>query len=179
MVSIRPQQLDDVAKVAGVHVRAWQAGYAGLIPNEVLDALDPETFASRRRQWHGAKEFETLVAVDGPAIVGFATVGQYRNQQDRGDLVPEIGEVLAIYLEPDRVGTGLGRTLMAAALAELNNRGFRTVRLWVLEDNKVARRFYEKAGFQPDGERSTYEVTLPSSGETLSLPELRYVRSGG
>jgi ribosomal protein S18 acetylase RimI-like enzyme len=177
MVTIRPQREDDVAEVAGVHVRAWQTGYAGIIPEEVLDALDPEALAERRRQWHGAKEFETLVAIDGPAIVGFATVGQYREQQDRSVLVPEIGEVLAIYLEPARVGTGLGRTLMAAALAELDSRGFRTVRLWVLEENKVARRFYEKAGFQPDGERSTYEVT--SGGEPLSLPELRYVKTIG
>jgi ribosomal protein S18 acetylase RimI-like enzyme len=177
MVTIRPQREDDVAEVARVHVRAWQAGYAGIIPKDVLDALDPEAFAARRRQTHGAKQFETLVAVDGPAIVGFATVGQYRNQQNREELVPGIGEVLAIYLEPARVGTGLGRTLMAAALAELDNRGFRTVRLWVLEDNKVARRFYEKAGFQPDGERNTYDVT--SGGETLNIPELRYTRSSG
>jgi ribosomal protein S18 acetylase RimI-like enzyme len=177
MVTIRPQREDDVAEVARVHVRAWQAGYAGIIPKDVLDALDPEAFAERRRQSHGAQEFETLVAVDGPVIVGFTTVGRYRNQQDRTDLVPDIGEVLAIYQEPQRLGTGLGRTLMAAALAELNDRGFQTVRLWVLEDNKRARRFYEKAGFQPDGERSTYEVT--SGGETLSLPELRYVRTIG
>jgi ribosomal protein S18 acetylase RimI-like enzyme len=177
MVTIRPQREDDVAEVAGIHVRAWQAGYAGIIPKDVLDALDPQTFAERRRQWHGAKKFETLIAVDGPAIVGFTTVGQYRNQQDRTDLVPDVGEVLAIYQEPQRLGTGLGRTLMAAALAELDDRGFHSVRLWVLEDNKRARRFYEKAGFQPDGERSTYEVT--SGGETLSLPEIRYVRGIG
>ncbi|GIF50051.1 L-amino acid N-acyltransferase YncA [Asanoa ferruginea] len=177
MLTIRPQRLEDAAEVAGVHVRAWQAGYAGIIPKDVLDALDPEAFAARRRQWQGAKEFETLVAVDGPAIVGFTTVGRYRNQQNRDDLDPEIGEVLAIYQEPQRLGTGLGRTLMAAGLAELHNRGFRTVRLWVLEDNKRARRFYEKAGFEPDGERNTYDVT--SGGETLRLPELRYTRSGG
>ncbi|MEV4622899.1 GNAT family N-acetyltransferase [Asanoa sp. NPDC049573] len=175
MVTIRRQRLDDAAEVAGVHVRAWQAGYAGIIPKDVLDALDPDTFAARRRQWHGAKEFETLVAVDDRAIVGFTTVGQYRNQQDRTDLVPGVGEVLAIYLEPNRVGTGLGRTLMAAGLAELDDRGFRTVRLWVLEDNTRARRFYEKAGFQPDGERNTYDVV--SGGETLRLPEIRYTRT--
>ena len=30
-------------------------------------------------------------------------------------------------------------------------RGFRTMRLWVLRDNDRARRFYERAGYAPDG----------------------------
>jgi len=177
MVTIRPETPDDIPEVAAVHVRAWQSGYAGIIPQEVLDALDPEQRAAQRRQRQGAEGFQTLVATDDRAVVGFATVGPYRNQQDRTDLDPTVGEVLAIYLEPERVGTGIGRELMAAALGELRHRGYREVRLWVLEDNHRSRRFYEKAGFTPDGERATYEVVVPSSGDRVPLPELRYTRA--
>ncbi|GIF78565.1 GNAT family N-acetyltransferase [Asanoa siamensis] len=177
MVTIRPETRDDIDAVAALHVRAWQAGYAGMIPAEVLDALDPAQRAARRREWHDATEFQTLVATDGPTIIGFTTVGPYRHQQDRTALDPAVGEVLAIYLEPDRVGTGVGRALMAAALAELAARGFREVRLWVLEANHRSRRFYAKAGFAEDGERAEFTVTLPSSGDRVPLPELRYVRT--
>ncbi|GIF67032.1 N-acetyltransferase [Asanoa ishikariensis] len=176
MVTIRPETPDDIPDVAAVHVRAWQSGYAGIIPQEVLDALDPEQRAAQRRQHHGAEAFQTLVATDHNAVLGFVSFGPYRNQQDRTDLDPTVGEVLAIYLEPDRVGTGIGRELMRAALTELTRRGYKEVRLWVLEDNHRTRRFYAKAGFTPDGERATYDVVVPSSGDRVPLPELRYSR---
>ena len=35
MVTIRPQTLDDIPAVSALHVRAWQAGYAGIVPAEV------------------------------------------------------------------------------------------------------------------------------------------------
>jgi len=177
MLTVRPQTLDDIPNVSALHVRAWQAGYAGMVPAEVLDALDPAVLADRRRQWHGHAEFQTLLATDGPEIIGFATFGPYRLQQNRTEVDPTVGEVNAIYLEPARIGMGVGRALMAKALAELARQGFREVRLWVLEENHRSRRFYEKAGFTADGERATYDVTLPSSGDAVPLPEIRYTRT--
>jgi L-amino acid N-acyltransferase YncA len=176
MVTIRPETHDDIPAVAALHVRAWQSGYAGMIPAEVLDTLDPEQRAEQRRRWHGADGFLTLVATDGATIVGFATIGPYRHQQDRAVLDPTVGELLAIYLEPTRIGTGVGRALLAEALTALTDRGYREVRLWVLDANARSRRFYEKAGFVADGEHAAYPVTLPSSGDPVLLPELRYSR---
>jgi hypothetical protein len=54
---------------------------------------------------------------------------------------------------------------MAATLDELG----RPVTLWVLEANDRARRFYEIAGFLPDGSRKPAD--LPGG---VRLPELRY-----
>ncbi|GAA1854598.1 GNAT family N-acetyltransferase [Asanoa iriomotensis] len=176
MVTIRPETLDDTPAVAALHVRAWQSGYAGIIPAEVLAALDPEQRAAQRRTSYGKDVFQTLVTLDGPTVVGFATIGPYRDQQDRTALDPTVGEVLAIYVEPARVGTGVGRALMTRALAELTGAGYQEVRLWVLDANARSRRFYAKAGFAADGERATYTVTLPSSGDPVLLPELRYAR---
>ncbi|MDG4823667.1 GNAT family N-acetyltransferase [Asanoa sp. WMMD1127] len=178
MVSIRSETLADIPEIAALHVRAWQVGYAGIIPAEVLDALDAGQRAAKRREWHGATQFHTLVATDGPddAIVGFATVGPYRHQQDRTNVDPTIGELLAIYLDPERVGTGVGRALLAAALDDLRESGYDEVRLWVLDANTRARRFYEAAGFRPDGERAAYAVNLRSGGDPVLLPELRYAR---
>jgi hypothetical protein len=42
MVHVRPARPDDAAAVAGVHVRSWQAGYRGLLPDAYLEALRPE-----------------------------------------------------------------------------------------------------------------------------------------
>jgi RimJ/RimL family protein N-acetyltransferase len=46
------------------------------------------------------------------------------------------------------------------------------LRLWVLEKNDRARRFYERAGMAPDG---THGVYTPG-GSTAELPEIRYAR---
>jgi len=183
MVTIRPERPDDADAVAGVHVRAWQSAYAGIMPAEVLDRLRVPAWAERRRLHRTADDdatFLTLVATDdADTVVGFVTLGSYRVEQNHEELDPAFGEILAIYLEPVRVATGVGRELMAAALAELSRRGYTTVRLWVLEDNHRARRFYERAGFKPDGERSTYEIALTNGRGPARLDEIRYVASVG
>jgi len=55
---------------------------------------------------------------------------------------------------------------MDHVLAESRGRGFVEVTLWVLEENRNARRFYEKYGFTLDGGTRTY----PKTG----VPEVRY-----
>ncbi|KAL2044143.1 hypothetical protein ABVK25_012432 [Lepraria finkii] len=39
---MREARIGDEAAVADIHVRAWQEAYRGLIPDEFLDALDPD-----------------------------------------------------------------------------------------------------------------------------------------
>ena len=41
-VELREARVGDEAAVADIHVRAWQEAYRRLIPDEFLDALDPE-----------------------------------------------------------------------------------------------------------------------------------------
>lgn len=99
-------------------------------------------------------------------VVGFAFTTASRD--DDGD--DGTGEVVAIYAHPDAIGTGAGRELMAAAVAGLRTAGFRSATLWVLDSNTRARRFYERAGFRPDGASKTEDY----AGATIT--ELRYRR---
>jgi ribosomal protein S18 acetylase RimI-like enzyme len=62
-----------------------------------------------------------------------------------------VGEVYAIYVVSAWWSAGAGRALMNAALAALRADGYRRAVLWVLADNVRARRFYDRAGFAPDG----------------------------
>jgi GNAT superfamily N-acetyltransferase len=57
----------------------------------------------------------------------------------------------AIYVRPSGWGTGLAVTLHDAAVSELRARGVTRARLWVLEENGRARRFYERLGWRADG----------------------------
>lgn len=175
-VAIRPATVEDAEPIAGLHVRAWQRGYAGIVPADMLLQLDPADWVPRRRRAIESGRSTNLVAADAGtgAIAGFLDAGPARRGQDWNDLDPVEGEVYAIYVDPPYWGAGAGRALMAAGVAALTAAGRGPVRLWVLDANDRARRFYERYGFVLDGERSTYPVTRPD-GATVLLDEIRYV----
>ncbi|MEU8298328.1 GNAT family N-acetyltransferase [Micromonospora sp. NPDC048909] len=184
MLTIRSEEPDDAEAVARVHVHGWQAGYAGIMPDEVLRRLNVAAWAQRRRDVGTADPehpFTTLLAeADGGDVVGFTSFGPYRVNQDRAELDPGCGEVLALFVEPAHWGDGTAETLLTAARDGLAARGWSAYRLWVLAENHRARRFCERAGLSPDGERSTYPVPLAGGRPPVGLVELRYAgRLGG
>ena len=163
MLEIRPITDAEFDPVARIHVRSWQAGYAGIVPAGYLAALDPAVLAERRRAHARHPGTQTLVAERDGTVIGFAAFGP-----DRDD--PGVGELYAIYVDPDSWGAGAGRRLIEAAKIALAGAGFAVMRLWVLTDNDRARRFYQRAGLRPDGATDYY-----TPGDTgVQLPELRY-----
>jgi GNAT superfamily N-acetyltransferase len=56
------------------------------------------------------------------------------------------------YVVPGEWGTGLAPRLHDAAVEHLRSRGCDEARLWVLEANARARRFYERHGWRPNGD---------------------------
>ncbi len=145
-VTVRPAALDDVDDIADLHVRAWRWAYRGLLPDELLDGLDP---ASRARMWRGviADGSPPFVAVADARLVGFCHAGPSRDD----DALPATGEVTSIYLDPEYVGRGAGRALWNAALDQLRGAGCGRVSVWVLDTNQRGRSFYERMGLTADG----------------------------
>ena len=166
--SIRPATLADVSALAEVHVRAWQWAYRGQLPDAFLEGLTATI--ERRVAWRQAMLAQpgasrTWVAeVDG-RLVGFADTGPCRDE----DAAPTIAELYAIYLDQAATGRGIGRALLAHAMDDLRQRGYQSARLWVLTSNAHARRFYEAAGWRPDGVTKT--DTHPAG---VTLVEVRY-----
>ncbi|MFJ8360432.1 GNAT family N-acetyltransferase [Streptomyces sp. NPDC093984] len=149
MIEVRPMQLSDIDAVSAIRVSGWRAAYAGIVPQSYLDAMSVEEDAARCREWFKAagNQVENLVATDAGTVTGWAATGPRAGDPGGG----ATGELYALYVRPDRKGTGLGRRLMEAVRSFADERGFRRLELWVLADNARARRFYEHAGFSPDG----------------------------
>jgi GNAT superfamily N-acetyltransferase len=152
---IRPARPRDARAIAEVHVASWRHAYRGLVPDASLDRLSVEEREKQRREHleDPSSEWGILVADDAGRVVGFSTYGPSRDQ----DATAATGEVPAIYLDPDVVGTGVGRELFSETLAALRAAGFTRASLWVLEGNVRARRFYEKAGWRWDGTVSQHD----------------------
>jgi len=169
-LEIRLATPSDAPAIASIHVRCWQEAYRHIVPDAVLDSL---SVAAHEQLWRhglesGAADARLWIAEDAGSAVGFCATGSSSDD----DATPETVEVGAIYLEPDRIGTGVGRTLFEHALKDLRERGFRTSTLWVLRDNRLARRFYEVAGWQPDGAEQASSRGGPGLIETRYRREL-------
>lgn len=64
-----------------------------------------------------------------------------------------------LYVLPAHQGSGVGSTMHDYALDRLRALGFSEAKLWTLEGNHGARRFYERRGWSLNGE--TREVPFP------------------
>jgi ribosomal protein S18 acetylase RimI-like enzyme len=142
---IRQATPEDAEAIARVHIRTWQGAYAHVFPPEELAAISLEV---RTRSWRTilGRSSRTHVAEAGGEIVGFAGAGPSRDEDGDG-----IGELYAIYVDPDHWGSGAGRELAGWADDALRAEGFTEATLWVLEDNPRARRFYEAGDWRLDG----------------------------
>lgn len=87
-----------------------------------------------------------VVAVVEDRIVGYAGVAVAANQADV--------QTIAV-LESHR-GAGIGAAMLTELLEEARRRGARDIFLEVREDNPVARRLYERFGFESIGTRRRY-----------------------
>jgi ribosomal protein S18 acetylase RimI-like enzyme len=161
----------DIEAVSAVRVTSWQSAYQGIVPQAYLDAMTIEADAARRRETFqpAGGRSTNLVAVDANGdVVGWASLGPLRGP---GTQEPRAGELYALYVKPVLIGSGVGRALLDAAHEHAAARGFRAVSLWVLRDNRRARRFYERAGYVWDG------TVQDDDYDGRPVPEVRYHRA--
>jgi len=168
-VRVREMTLADCDRVSLIRVRGWQSAYRGLMPQPYLDAMDPAADAERRRSLF-ARPPEgrvNLVAEDeGGEVVGWACHGPYRD----GEARTADAELYALYVDAARFGAGIGRALAGESVRRCRAAGHARMLLWVLKGNVRARRFYDRAGFRPDGAEEPFEV------DGVAVPEVRYAR---
>src|SRR4051812_18601288 len=159
-VVLRTPREVDLKKVGDLHFRSRASAYAGFLPPEALSFGGPGFLGEWwTERWRWERDTHRMtVAIDGPDLVGFTYLGPSEE--------PGVRELSAIHVDPERVGTGVGRLLMADALEHLRPRAV----LWVLEENERARRFYEKGGWRADG------VTRGPPMGGVDTVQLRYAR---
>ena len=146
---IRPVTEDDALAIETIRVRGWRTAYRHVFPAADLDALPIAPERWRARIAVPPPGWATIVCEDDGDVVGFASTGPSRDED-------ELGELYAIYVDPEAWSTGAGRALIESAEERLA-REWPAALLWVLEDNPRGRNFYERAGWAPDGVRKAEE----------------------
>jgi RimJ/RimL family protein N-acetyltransferase len=171
-VSIRIATEADAHGIATVHVLSWQAAYRGIFTDEKLASLSIEEreVAWKRRligEDQDCADWTNIVGEADGKIIGFAT---YRPCGDEDKDRASVGELVAIYVLADHWGQGVGTSMLDEVVSHFEREAVSQVTLWVIEGNHRAGRFYQAAGFKPDGVKKT-EVKL---GTSVVL--VRYIR---
>ncbi|MDO3388339.1 GNAT family N-acetyltransferase [Gilvimarinus sp. SDUM040013] len=149
-VQLRAAGVGDAVAIASVQCDAWRAGYAGIMPSQVLEVMSVDDCANR---WRAALAKPGRgcykVAVCDGQIVAFATYGPARDHGFEG------AELVALNVLPEFWRQGLGRELLVRIIAELKT-AYSSLYLWVARDNIGARRFYETQGFTVSGQEKQH-----------------------
>lgn len=154
-------ETDDLLAVSGIYEASWKCAYRDILSRDYLESIPAGAWASGMER----REMTTLVMLEEGRYIGVSSCC--------GSRFPEYdgwGEIVSLYLLPAYMGKGCGKPLLEAAVTALAAQGYRDVFLWVLEENRRTRAFYEKAGFRSGGECRTDVI----GGKTVR--EIAYCR---
>ena len=165
-MQVRQATPADARKIAQIHVETWRAAYRGQMPDAILDALDADKRAIFWNDHLAAESNGTLVVESENAIIGFCDLVPSR---DRDSNPKQVGEIAAIYVQPEFWRKGAGGALCRFALRAARLQKYLSVTLWVLASNAAARKFYEAMGFSLDG-----AAKVDQSSNNYELHEVRY-----
>ncbi len=162
-VSVRVGWAEDAAQIAAVQVAAWRRQYAGVLPEEVLGALQTEPLAAA---WHEAltrprdARQRVLVAVERVAVCGYALTGP--SEDPDADPVAD-GEIGELVVHPEHARAGHGSRLLHACIDTLRADRFTRGAFWLANADDVRRAFLVESGWAPDGAHR--ELDLRGDGE--------------
>ncbi len=156
--SVRVAWSDDAPAIAAVQVLTWREEYAGLLPPDVLAAMDPDRFAAA---WQQAltrpadARNRVLVALERTTVRGFA-VTQPSPDPD-ADPVAD-GEVADLVVSPGHRRVGHGSRLLHAAVDTLRADRFTRATCWLTAEDDVRRRFLTEQGWAADGAHRSLDL---------------------
>ena len=143
-IRIRQAIPGDEQVLAYIQTESWKAAFVDILsPEELVRCTNLQ---KAEQMYHGVLRREgcnmaiELVNDQPHCIAAWGT-----NRCDLGDAV---GELICIHSLQNNWAKSYGSAMMEYVLAQLQQMNYESVILWVFEDNKRARKFYEKHGFE-------------------------------
>ena len=166
-IMIREAEVKDSARIAEIEVKSCRFAYKDIVPEEHLF----KEFTVERRipvyeSWIGEKRFELYVYEDSGSgvIKGMMGIGDCGDEDKKGSF-----ELHFIYVDPEFVRAGIGSELLSFFESKGREKGFSEFVVWVLEENRMGRNFYEKNGYLSDGKHKMFK--------RWNKREIRYVKN--
>jgi len=154
-VLVREATPDDTDAIVAVTVTGWRTAYRDIVAQERLADLPVarwrhEVHVGLRRPVEDA--FSVVAEINGE-FAGYCFVAAPSREAELG---PNVAELVAIYVAPDRWRQGVGAALMRAAMDRLSKLPYDEVFLWTFKENTPAIAFYERHGWRADGDEKMH-----------------------
>jgi ribosomal protein S18 acetylase RimI-like enzyme len=154
-VRVRPATPDDTDAIVAVTVAGWRTAYRDIVAPQRLAELPVarwrhEVHVGLRRPADDA--FSMVAEIEG-RFAGYCFVAAPSREKEFG---PNVAELVAIYVEPERWSQGAGAALMDAAMERLARLPYDEVFLWTFKENAPAIAFYERHGWRRDGDEKVH-----------------------
>jgi ribosomal protein S18 acetylase RimI-like enzyme len=151
-MQVREASPRDEPVISELYVASRREAWRGIVDEVYLDRLNVEEegrelltdFAPRDAGWR------VLVGEEGGRVVGFVTF--VANHESR------TGHVGALFVSPDRFRSGIGTSLLHAAVTALEHDGCDEAILWTIEEDWELTAFYRRRGWEPDGGTQIIEL---------------------
>jgi GNAT superfamily N-acetyltransferase len=133
-----------------------------LLADEFLASLSELGYTERWERVIRDPASLVFIAEDAREVVGFASGGR-----ERAGETGYSGELYAVYVLESAQRQGYGRELLRAIVDGLRAMDLHDMIIWVLRDNRPARRFYERLG-------GAYVRSQPITIGSATLEEVSY-----
>lgn len=166
------ERLASLSRAAKLSYREWaQPGW------------EPPSLAAERSRWERRLADPagwTLIASDARTELGTVHFTNARAERGEGAAIAGRAHLSGLFVLPTKWGQRIGGALLAAALEEMRNRGYREAQLFTAAANRRSRTFYEataSGATPPRPTRTTISgsptTSSSSSAERLGLGPLR------
>jgi phosphinothricin acetyltransferase len=139
-VLVRLAELTDAEEIRSIY-------NAEVLGSTVTFDLRPRSLDEQRR-WLAARSgvHAVIVAEDGGAVVGFASISPYRDRPAYRSTVED-----SVYVRADRRGAGVGRLLLDELVKLATQRGFHTMIARIVGGHEASIALHRAAGFEVVG----------------------------
>ena len=149
---IRKATCLDSTYIANLIISGWKTAYKGLIDDTFLNNMPEDSIKNRWLQTvkNQNSSDNVYVCEEDNKILGVIRFGDPVDSNSKFD-----SEVLALYVEPNLKGNGIGTKLLNFAKEYFIKNNKTNMVIWCLNNNIPSMKFYEKRGGKAFGTRRT------------------------
>lgn len=167
--AVRPAEPADAGEITRIQAATWRIAYREILPDVALSEIDTDDAVVRWRHTIEHGPARVFLATEGEWRVGFCAAGPAPvTESASADGAPPADAetvvlISTLLVEPRWGRRGHGGRLLATAAAAMRDVGGTRGICWVPEADEASLRFYQRAGWTPDGTVRT----LDASGREL------------
>jgi len=147
---IRQAGKQDIPRIAEIIVFGKRVAYRPIFNNDCVSFNELQVVQLYEEYKNNPDRLDGMLIYDDGIVKGII------NGRPIGDKVFEITD---FYVEPFFVKQGIGTLLIKYLIQQVRQKGGHKIVLWVVKDNRNARRFYEVNGFIDSGKTCIIEGT--------------------